>query len=117
LWLIDRAAHFERRAFGAVPGQFFAAPRKPGKQGKYEAEKLVYGLTIARMAAAPHGSARIPVAGRASPVILVGAGAYALAAGWLDLYAWFALQLKPESEADANFKLNVDPVINASAFH
>src|SRR5687767_10201711 len=47
LWLIDRAAHFERRAFGAVPGQFFAAPRKPGKQGKYEAEKLVYGLTIA----------------------------------------------------------------------
>jgi hypothetical protein len=100
-WLLCRAADLERRAFGGVPGQFFAAPEKPGRQGKTEAERLVYGLTIGAWLLLP-GAVFASQWPGASAATVLGAGAYALAAGWLGVRAWRAVHLKIEINPDLN---------------
>lgn len=94
MWLICSAAEFEKRAFGIeIPDQFFATPAKPDKLGKAEAEKLVYGLTIAAWLLLPGAVFAPHWQGPHSDPTWYGVGAYALAAGLLGLYAWHALLL------------------------
>ena len=101
MWLIARAADLEKAAFGIeTPGQFFARPTQPGGQGKRTAEKLVYGLTIGAWLLVPAAVFASQWRGPHSAANLLGAAAYASAAGWLGSYAWGALNVDIDIKAD-----------------
>lgn len=98
-WLRAQAAMLEEQVFGAsTPGHFFAFPTAPARQGKTEAEKLVYGLTIAAWLLLPGAVFASDSAARASAPTWVGAGAYTLVAVRLGIQARRALQQKIELE-------------------
>jgi len=104
-WLLCRAAELEEHTYGAVKaGQFFATPAKPGGKGKTEAEQLIYSLTIAAWLLLPGAVLASQSPGTVSLATLLGAGAYALAAGRLGRHAWRALREK--IKIDPDFKRN-----------
>ena len=90
-WLRDRAADFEADVFHLdtlkKAGHFYAFPTKPGKQGKSEAEKLVYGLTISAWLLLPAAIFVSQDLKEASQTAWFGAVVYALVAGWVGLQA------------------------------
>jgi hypothetical protein len=97
LWLRLRAATLEEQVFGPLaPGHFYAFPAPPGEKGKTQAERLVYGLTIAAWLLLPGALFASELSGGAPPSRWLGAAAYAVAAVWLGVQASRALHARIE---------------------
>lgn len=94
LWLRCRAAELEERAFGPFAGQFAGFPDKPGRQGKTEAERMLYGMTIGAWLLLPAAVAAPQLTTIESTNAQLLIAAYALAAGGLGRRALRELRVK-----------------------
>jgi hypothetical protein len=97
LWLRARAAKLEEHVLGSsTPGHFYAFPAAPAELGKTEAEKFVYGLTIAAWLLLPGVVLASDSSVKSSASTWLGSGAYAFVAVWIGFQAQRALRLKIE---------------------
>jgi hypothetical protein len=103
IWLRARAAEFEKSVVShSEPGHFFGFPEKSSlaKHGKREAEKMIYGFTIAAWLLLPWAVFFSDPAASASMTIKIGAGVYVILALVLGGVAWRDLNTKIDAPPD-----------------